>query len=91
MVQIVIKGDKIVAIGKKDEIIRKYNKVDVTIDATGKLVLPGLIDTHIHHIQTLARGIADDVDLVTWIHDRILPYEAALDNEATYLSAMLAA
>jgi len=87
---IVIKGDKIVAIGKKDEIIRKYNKVDVTIDATGKLVLPGLIDTHIHHIQTLARGIADDVDLVTWIHDRILPYEAALDNEATYLSAMLA-
>lgn len=87
---IAVKGDRIEAIGKKEEIIKQYRNADIVIDATGKLILPGLVDAHIHHIQTLARGIADDVDLVTWIHDRILPYEAALDNEATYLSAMLA-
>jgi len=86
---VAIKENKIVSVGKTDELLKNFSKADEVIDAKGKIIMPGLIDTHIHHIQMLARGIADDVDLVTWIHDRILPYEAALDNEATYLSAML--
>jgi len=87
---VVIDDDKIVSVGKTEEISKKFTSVGEVIDASGKIIMPGLIDTHIHHTQMLARGIADDVDLVTWIHDRILPYEAALDNDSTYLSAMLA-
>lgn len=59
------------------------------IDARGGLILPGLVDVHLHHSQQLSRGLADDVDLVTWVYDRILPYEAVMDAEDTRISALL--
>src|SRR5207245_9552306 len=55
----------------------------------GKLVLLGLVDSHGHHTQMVETGIADDLDLITWIHDRILPYESVMTDEDTYTSAML--
>jgi 5-methylthioadenosine/S-adenosylhomocysteine deaminase len=38
-----------------------------TIDARGKAVLPGLIDTHHHFLQNLLRGSRDDLPFVEWI------------------------
>ena len=38
-----------------------------TIDATGKVVIPGLINTHTHVPMALFRGIADDMDLQEWL------------------------
>ncbi|MFI0977100.1 amidohydrolase [Streptomyces sp. NPDC021093] len=46
-----------------------------TIDATGCLVLPGLINTHTHLAMTLFRGAADDVDLQEFLA-RVIPAEA---------------
>ncbi|PWA41841.1 5'-deoxyadenosine deaminase [Artemisia annua] len=40
-----------------------------------------LINTHIQTSQQLARGIADDVDLLTWLHHRIWPYESNMTEE----------
>ena len=51
--------------------------------------MPGLINTHVHTSQHLARGIADDVDLLVWLHDRIWPYESALNEEDSYISSLL--
>lgn len=62
-----------------------------TIDAAGMIVIPGLINTHCHTSQQLARGLADDVDLLTWLHDRIWPYEAALTEQEAELSALACA
>ena len=56
---IFIDQNKIVAI-KKAEASSAANQV---IDATGLLVMPGLINTHTHLPMTLLRGIAEDVDL----------------------------
>jgi cytosine/adenosine deaminase-related metal-dependent hydrolase len=59
------------------------------IDARGKLVLPGLVQTHVHLCQTLYRNRADDLDLLAWLKERIWPYEAALDPRALRASARL--
>jgi len=58
-------------------------------DCTGCLVLPGLIQAHIHLCQTLFRGLADDLRLEQWLSRRIWPLEAAHTEETVYWSAML--
>jgi 5-methylthioadenosine/S-adenosylhomocysteine deaminase len=47
------------------------------------------VQTHVHTSQALGRGLADDVDLITWTRKRIWPYEAALTDEDVYVSAKL--
>lgn len=42
-----------------------------------------------HTSQQLAKGIADDVDLMTWLHDRIWPYESNMTEEDSYISTLL--
>ncbi len=64
------------------------NTCDEVLDLTGKLILPGLVNTHVHTSQQLARGLADDVDLLTWLHDRIWPYESSMTEEDSYISTL---
>ncbi|MNV18838.1 5-methylthioadenosine/S-adenosylhomocysteine deaminase [compost metagenome] len=59
------------------------------MDATGRTVIPGFVQTHIHLCQTLFRGKADDLELMDWLRKRIWPLEAAHDGESLYYSAML--
>jgi 5-methylthioadenosine/S-adenosylhomocysteine deaminase len=47
-----------------------------TIEARGKVALPGLINTHTHIPMVLFRGIADDLDLQEWLTKFIFPAEA---------------
>ncbi|CAI8601620.1 unnamed protein product [Vicia faba] len=87
---IVIHLDRIKAIGHSQQILSDFSHLaDHLIDLTGHIILPGLINTHVHTSQQLARGIADDVDLVTWLHHRIWPYESALTEHDSYLSTLL--
>jgi len=62
-----------------------------TVDATGMVIIPGLVNTHCHTSQQLGRGLADDVDLLTWLHERIWPYELALTEADSELSALACA
>ncbi|MCD1257513.1 5'-deoxyadenosine deaminase [Paenibacillus athensensis] len=62
---------------------------DRIIEAAGKVLIPGLIQTHIHLCQTLFRGQADDLELLDWLSKRIWPLEAAHDEESVYYSALL--
>ncbi|MDP3910596.1 MAG: 5'-deoxyadenosine deaminase [Gemmatimonadales bacterium] len=61
------------------------------LDCRGLVVLPGLIQAHIHLCQTLFRGLADDLPLEAWLERRIWPLEAAHTPESVYWSAMLGA
>lgn len=47
-----------------------------TIDASGHLVIPGLVNAHGHAAMTLLRGIADDLALLEWLEGYIFPAEA---------------
>ncbi|OWM76236.1 hypothetical protein CDL15_Pgr009882 [Punica granatum] len=69
-----IEHDKIKAIGQSGDILAEFS---------------GFINTHVHTSQQLARGIADDVDLMTWLHHRIWPYEASMTEEDSYISTLL--
>jgi 5-methylthioadenosine/S-adenosylhomocysteine deaminase len=62
-----------------------------TIDCSGLVVLPGLVQAHIHLCQTLFRGLADDLSLENWLAKRIWPLEAAHTEDSIYASAMLGA
>jgi cytosine/adenosine deaminase-related metal-dependent hydrolase len=60
------------------------------VDCAGCLVMPGLVQAHVHTCQTLARGRADDMELLDWLRQVVWPYEAALDPAALTASAELA-
>lgn len=59
------------------------------IDCSGLVILPGLIQAHIHLCQTLFRGLADDLSLEAWLAQRIWPLEAAHTEASVHASAML--
>lgn len=84
---ILIEDDKIIAVGQVDNKLVK--KAAETINAEGKYVLPGFVNTHVHTSQQLGRGLGDDVDLLTWLHQRIWPYESNLTEEDSYISTLL--
>lgn len=47
-----------------------------TVSLPRHVLIPGLVNSHVHTAMTLLRGIADDVPLKTWLEDRIWPREA---------------
>jgi 5-methylthioadenosine/S-adenosylhomocysteine deaminase len=64
----------------------------IVIDATGQLVMPGLVNGHGHAAMTLFRGLADDLPLMTWLYEHIFPAEARLVGpEMVYWCSLLAA
>jgi 5-methylthioadenosine/S-adenosylhomocysteine deaminase len=67
----------IVGLGLRKEVERAYRGWE-RIDASGKLVMPGLINAHTHAPMTLFRGIADDLPLETWLYKYIWPAETKL-------------
>ena len=84
---VLIVDDKIKAVGKIDE--KEIFPDTKIIDAKGKIVMPGLINTHVHTSQQLERGMGDDVDLLTWLTDRTFPYESSMTPEDSYVSTLL--
>lgn len=72
---VAVKGERIVAVGATSEIVARYTAAR-TINAAGKVVMPGLINTHTHVPMVLFRGIADDLVLMEWLQKYIFPAEA---------------
>ena len=62
---------------------------DRTLEAKGKVLLPGLINAHTHCAMTLLRGYADDMELMAWLRTRIWPLEMKLTEEDVYCGSLL--
>jgi cytosine/adenosine deaminase-related metal-dependent hydrolase len=60
-----------------------------TIDASGCYVMPGLVQTHVHLVQTIFRGLAEELSLLEWLRGRIWPLEAAHDERSLRATARL--
>ncbi|HEV8590966.1 MAG TPA: amidohydrolase family protein, partial [Pyrinomonadaceae bacterium] len=76
---VAIKNGKIERVGTASEL--RGVRARQTIIATGKVIIPGLINTHTHVPMSLFRGIADDLDLQEWLTKYIFPAEAKNVNE----------
>jgi 5-methylthioadenosine/S-adenosylhomocysteine deaminase len=72
---VAIRGNGIVAVGPADTIASAYKGRDV-IDARGRVVMPGLINTHTHAPMVMYRGLGDDLALMDWLQKYIFPAEA---------------
>ncbi len=67
---IVVSGNKILSVGKSKDILEQYPQ-ETRINCNGNLLLPGLIDTHVHQAQAMIRGCADDLGLIDWLTKRV--------------------
>ncbi|MDH5767772.1 MAG: amidohydrolase [Nitrospirota bacterium] len=71
---VAIKGTEILDVGNSEEIFKKYTP-KTTINGKGKVVFPGLINTHTHAAMVYFRGLADDLPLKEWLENHIWPAE----------------
>jgi 5-methylthioadenosine/S-adenosylhomocysteine deaminase len=72
---VAINDGRIVAVDTPAAIASRYKAAD-TIDATGKVVMPGLINTHTHAAMVMFRGLGNDLNLMDWLQKYIFPAEA---------------
>ncbi len=79
-----IKDGKIFALGALEN-----DGEFAVVDATDRLIMPGLINGHGHLYMTTLRGIADDVDFNEWLFERIMPTENKMTSEEAYYSCLL--
>ena len=87
---IAVEGSRIVAVGKREKLDREYKEYsDIVIDASRKIVMPGLIDLHVHMAQAMIRGMAQYVKLIPWLKDYVWPLQGNYTKEDGKTSALL--
>jgi 5-methylthioadenosine/S-adenosylhomocysteine deaminase len=68
-----MEGNKIVRIGENSP--GPLTQYDEVIDGSGKLYMPGLVNTHCHAAMSLLRGYGDDLALQVWLQEKMWPIE----------------
>lgn len=86
---IAIQGDRIADIGPTGDIEARYPQAAKVMDAAGKAVFPGMINTHNHLFQTNFKGLGDDRALKDWLKDVTWPGSTNLLPEDCYTGAMI--
>ena len=81
---------QIADLGKSSELAEKYPG-ETTIDCNGWILMPGLIDTHVHTAQAMIRGCADDLSLIDWLFRRVWVLQGNYDAGDGRTSASLCA
>ncbi|EMA54195.1 5'-deoxyadenosine deaminase [Halococcus thailandensis] len=83
---VVVEDDRIAAVGDAASLEENHPDHEIT---DHDVLAPGLVGGHIHSVQSLGRGIADDTALLDWLFDYILPMEANLDADGMEAAAKL--
>ena len=82
-------GNRIAGVGPSREITNRFRGSHV-IDASGGLIMPGLINSHTHAAMTCYRGMADDLPLMEWLDKYMFPAESKSDGDQVFWSTLLA-
>ncbi|HEV3407766.1 MAG TPA: amidohydrolase [Gaiellaceae bacterium] len=83
---LVLEDDRIAYAGPRYE-----GDADERLSAEGRLLMPGLVNAHTHAPMSIFRGLADDVDLEVFLHERVWPREQKLKPEEVYAGTVLSA
>ena len=73
---VAIRNGKIVSV-LPSELARTAIDATQVMDLPDHVLLPGLVNLHVHSAMTLMRGIADDLPLMRWLNEAIWPAESA--------------
>ena len=84
--RVVVEGRDIVAVARCTA--DPVPDCDLVIDATGRIVLPGLVNAHTHLCMVFGRTIGPERRLLDWL-DLLMPLMAAMDEEALYVAELL--
>jgi len=83
---VVVEGSEVVAVGDRAALVDRYpGHREESYD----VLAPGQVGAHVHSVQSLGRGIADDTELLDWLFDYILPMEATLAADEMEVAAKL--
>lgn len=85
---VAVSGQKIVAVGEEDEVLRQYT-ADRYIDTSGKAVMPGFVDSHIHTGDVIVRSCAQDIPGDIWRIHGILPLLGCAEDEDYIIGSRL--
>jgi 5-methylthioadenosine/S-adenosylhomocysteine deaminase len=88
---IAIEDGTIIDVGKTRQMRRKYVRGYEKVNAKGRVVIPGLVNTHQHAAMSLVRGYADDLPLQEWLEKWIWPIERLMTAEDIYVGSLLTA
>ncbi len=86
---LLVTGSRIAAVGKVAILSREISAETRIVNLQGKIIIPGLINTHSHLAQSLLRGLAEDLPLHSWLCDAIWPLEASYGADDGYVAARL--
>ncbi len=84
IMDVVFSDNKIIYVGNG-----YHGEYDKVIDATGKIVMPGLINCHTHLGMSIFRATNDDLTLDSWLNDKIWPIEDKLTDDDLYYTTLL--
>ena len=84
---IVIEHEKLIFVGE-DAQHPGIHPEDSVLDMRGKLIMPGLINTHVHSHSPLFRNFGEDVPLQVWLNDIMWPAESHMTEEHAYYAAL---
>src|SRR5215475_12856106 len=85
----IFQGDVLIESGRISRLAGVEKVTADAINASGRILLPGFVQTHVHLCQTLFRGYADDLALIDWLKKRVWPMEAAHTLDSIHASAEL--
>jgi 5-methylthioadenosine/S-adenosylhomocysteine deaminase len=85
---IAISNGSILELGPRETVQARFT-AEQSLDTSGMLVFPGLVDTHSHLYQTLLKGLGDDLPLMEWLDACTLPSIPHLTPRMCYVAAAL--
>lgn len=81
-----IDGNSIAAVGARPEDFSPQR----TINGSGRLLIPGLVNSHTHSYMSIFRNYADDLSFQKWLFEKIIPMEDKLTDNDCYWTSLLA-
>src|SRR4029077_1039171 len=82
-----VEKDRIVAVSTREDLVRRFPAAEL-VDCKGRIVMPGMVNTHTHLFQTLLKGLGDDMVLKKWFPCMTGPSAVHLTPAAAHLAAL---